>query len=134
MKKTKLQLLVVGSGGREHALAWKLAQSPRVGKIYAAPGNPGTAAFCENVSIAANDVPGLTQFAVQQGIDKGRFPRSDLARERHEPAGSVHAIQQMGETVPVALAQEEASGIRRDRERLRRQPEVRRIHGALRLV
>ena len=69
MKKTKLQLLVVGSGGREHALAWKLAQSPRVGKIYAAPGNPGTAAFCENVSIAANDVPGLTQFAVQQGID-----------------------------------------------------------------
>ncbi|HNR47486.1 MAG TPA: phosphoribosylamine--glycine ligase, partial [Anaerolineaceae bacterium] len=69
MKKTKLQLLVVGSGGREHALAWKLAQSPRVGKIYAAPGNPGTVAFCENVPIAVNDVPGLNQFAVQQGIN-----------------------------------------------------------------
>jgi len=64
-----MRLLVVGSGGREHALCWKLAQSPRVGKIFAAPGNPGTAAFCENVPIGMEDVQALTAFAVREQVD-----------------------------------------------------------------
>lgn len=62
-------VLVVGSGGREHALAWKLAQSPQVSKVFVAPGNGGTAAFAENIPLAATDVAGLTAFARQQEID-----------------------------------------------------------------
>jgi phosphoribosylamine--glycine ligase len=66
-----MKILVIGSGGREHALAWKLAQSPRVAKVYVAPGNAGTAreAKCENVPIGATDVPALFAFASDQGID-----------------------------------------------------------------
>ena len=52
----KKRVLVTGSGGREHALAWELSQSPEVEKIYAAPGNAGTALVGENVAIAAEDV------------------------------------------------------------------------------
>ncbi len=64
-----MKILVVGSGGREHALAWKLAQSPRVTRIFAAPGNPGTATVATNVALAADDVEGLVAFAVAEGID-----------------------------------------------------------------
>ncbi|MFZ5537208.1 MAG: phosphoribosylamine--glycine ligase [Pseudomonadota bacterium] len=66
-----MKILVIGSGGREHALAWKLAQSPRVAKVFVAPGNAGTAreAKCENVAIGATDVPALFAFARDQGID-----------------------------------------------------------------
>lgn len=66
-----MKILVIGSGGREHALAWKLAQSPRVAKVYVAPGNAGTAreAKCENVAIGATDVPALFAFAKDQGIN-----------------------------------------------------------------
>ncbi len=64
-----MKILVVGSGGREHALAWKLAQSPRVTRIFAAPGNPGTATVATNVDLAADDVEGLVAFAVAEGID-----------------------------------------------------------------
>lgn len=64
-----MQILVVGSGGREHALAWKLKQSSRVRKVFVAPGNGGTARECENVAIAANDIEGLAHFAEHQGID-----------------------------------------------------------------
>ncbi|MDA0659518.1 MAG: phosphoribosylamine--glycine ligase [Planctomycetota bacterium] len=63
-----MNLLVVGNGGREHALAWKLAQSPRVNKIYVAPGNAGTALDAENVDIAATDIPRLIDFARDQKI------------------------------------------------------------------
>ncbi len=66
-----LIILVIGGGGREHALAWKIAQSPKAGTIFVAPGNAGTAreARCENVAIAAEDVDGLLRFAQQNKID-----------------------------------------------------------------
>lgn len=63
-----LTVLVVGSGGREHALAWKLAQSPQVEKIYVAPGNAGTGRSAENVPLAENDFDGLIAFAQGNGI------------------------------------------------------------------
>lgn len=63
-----MKILIVGSGGREHALAWKLAQSPRVTKVYAAPGNAGTAQVGENVAIPADDLNGLRDFAKSEGI------------------------------------------------------------------
>ncbi|HVN67369.1 MAG TPA: hypothetical protein VMT55_03280, partial [Candidatus Sulfotelmatobacter sp.] len=64
-----MKVLVVGSGGREHALVWKIAQSPKVEKLYCAPGNAGTAALAENVPIKADDVQGLLRFAGEQKID-----------------------------------------------------------------
>jgi phosphoribosylamine--glycine ligase len=63
------RVLVTGSGGREHALAWKLAQSPQVEKVFAAPGNAGTALVAENVPIAAEDVEKLVAFAKTNRID-----------------------------------------------------------------
>jgi phosphoribosylamine--glycine ligase len=67
----KLKVLVIGGGGREHALAWKIAQSPRAEKVFVAPGNAGSAREpqCENVAIAAEDVDGLLRFAQQNKID-----------------------------------------------------------------
>ena len=64
-----MKILVVGSGGREHALAWKLSQSPRAERIFCAPGNAGTEQVGENVPIAANDVAALVRFARDQQID-----------------------------------------------------------------
>ena len=64
-----MKVLVVGNGGREHALAWKLGQSPKVDKVYVAPGNAGTARDAENVDIAATDIPSLIQFAKDKAID-----------------------------------------------------------------
>lgn len=64
-----MKILVIGSGGREHALVWKIAQSPKVEKIYCAPGNAGTAQLAENISLKANDLPGLKQFALKNKID-----------------------------------------------------------------
>ncbi len=64
-----MNILLIGSGGREHALAWKLRQSPSVEKIYIAPGNGGTTACGENVDIAATDIEKLLQFALEKGID-----------------------------------------------------------------
>mgnify|MGYP001165350785 CR=1 FL=1 len=58
-----LRVLLVGSGGREHALAWKLSQSPLLEKMWVAPGNPGTAQYAENLALAADDVDGIVQFA-----------------------------------------------------------------------
>ncbi len=58
-----MKLLVVGSGGREHALAWKLAQSPRAERVFVAPGNAGTAVDAENVAIKDDDTAGLIKFA-----------------------------------------------------------------------
>jgi phosphoribosylamine---glycine ligase len=63
-----MKILIIGSGGREHALAWKLAQSPRITKLYCAPGNAGTARLGENVSIGAEDFSALAGFAKREGI------------------------------------------------------------------
>ena len=64
-----MRILVVGSGGREHALAWKIARSPLVEKLWTAPGNPGTAEQGENVPIAATDLDGLVRFARENSVD-----------------------------------------------------------------
>lgn len=64
-----MKILVIGGGGREHALTWKIAQSPRVEKIWCAPGNPGTLSLAENVNLSPEDIPGLLDFASQQKID-----------------------------------------------------------------
>jgi phosphoribosylamine--glycine ligase len=64
-----LKILVVGGGGREHTLIWKIAQSPRVGKIFAAPGNAGTAAIAENLNLRPTDMEGLGKAAKENGID-----------------------------------------------------------------
>jgi len=63
-----MNVLVVGGGGREHALAWKIAQSPRVERVFVAPGNAGTAGDAENVPIKETDFPGLVRFAKQNGV------------------------------------------------------------------
>src|SRR3954469_14513939 len=61
--KGSMRILVVDSGGREHALAWKLKQSPAVEQIFCAPGNAGTASLGENVAIPVGDLTGLARFA-----------------------------------------------------------------------
>ena len=64
-----MNVLLVGSGGREHALAWKIAQSPRLTRLVAAPGNPGMDGVCERRPVAATDVEGLTALAVELRVD-----------------------------------------------------------------
>ncbi|HET6724996.1 MAG TPA: phosphoribosylamine--glycine ligase [Gammaproteobacteria bacterium] len=66
-----MKVLVVGGGGREHALAWKIAQSPRAEHVFIAPGNAGTTTEpkCENVAIAADDIGGLISFVQERQID-----------------------------------------------------------------
>jgi len=84
-----MKVLVIGSGGREHALAWKIAQSPMCEKIYCAPGNGGTTAIAENVSIGTEDLSGLVGFAEKKKIDLTVVgPEAPLAR------GIVDAFQE----------------------------------------
>ncbi|MEX0950776.1 MAG: phosphoribosylamine--glycine ligase N-terminal domain-containing protein, partial [Gammaproteobacteria bacterium] len=66
-----MKVLIIGAGGREHALAWKVAQSPQVDKVYVAPGNAGTAteSGVENVAIKATDIAALLDFARREQID-----------------------------------------------------------------
>jgi phosphoribosylamine---glycine ligase len=86
-----MKILVVGGGGREHALAWKIRQSPRVDRVFVAPGNAGTALDAENVDIADTDVTKLVAFAKQNAIDLAVIgPESSLA------AGIVDGLSQAG--------------------------------------
>ena len=64
-----MKVLLLGSGGREHALAWKIAQSDKCEKLFIAPGNAGTAEVGENVAIKADDFEALKQFCVENGVD-----------------------------------------------------------------
>ena len=63
-----MRILVIGSGGREHALCWRLAQSPKVSKIYCAPGNAGIARVAECVDIPVSDLPALAEFAEKNAV------------------------------------------------------------------
>ena len=103
----KKRVLVTGSGGREHALAWKLSQSPEIEKIYAAPGNSGTAQLGENVAIAAEDVEKLVEFAKTNQIDFTIVGPDDALA-----AGVVDAFQKAGLKIfgpPAAAARLESS-------------------------
>ena len=64
-----MKVLVIGSGGREHVLTWKIAQSPKVDKIYCAPGNGGMAKIAECVDLSVEDIDGCVKFAKEKGID-----------------------------------------------------------------
>ena len=94
-----MRVLVIGSGAREHALAWKLAQSPRVSKIYAAPGNPGMAAVAECIALGVTQLSELADFAERNAIDL-----TVVGPEVPLMAGIVDVFQQHGLTVfgPVA--------------------------------
>ena len=61
-----MKVLLIGSGGREHSLAWKIMQSPKVTKLYCAPGNAGIAEIAECVDIAVKDIDKLTSFAKKE--------------------------------------------------------------------
>ncbi|MDX7987154.1 phosphoribosylamine--glycine ligase [Xenorhabdus sp. 12] len=91
-----MNILIIGNGGREHALAWKAAQSPLADKVYVAPGNAGTAleANLENVEIAATDIDGLLKFA--QDYDIGL---TIVGPEAPLVIGTVDAFQQAGLTI-----------------------------------
>jgi phosphoribosylamine--glycine ligase len=84
-------VLVIGSGGREQALAWKLEQSPKVGKVYVAPGNGGSKGSIENVDIKFDDVDGLLKFAKENKIDF-----TVIGQEAASEAGVVDAFQEAG--------------------------------------
>ena len=64
-----MKLLLLGSGGREHAMAWKIAQSPKIEKLYIAPGNAGTASVGENVPLKADDFAGIREFVLAHNVD-----------------------------------------------------------------
>ncbi|MCK5878883.1 MAG: phosphoribosylamine--glycine ligase, partial [Holophagae bacterium] len=64
-----MKVLVIGSGGREHALCWKIASSEQVSRVFCAPGNPGTAEVGENVPIEAGNLDALLTFALENAID-----------------------------------------------------------------
>ena len=69
MKNKNLKILIIGSGGREHAIGWKIKQSPRAGDLFFAPGNGGTASLGTNVDIKATDILKLIEFVKNEKID-----------------------------------------------------------------
>lgn len=86
-----MKVLLVGGGGREHALAWKIRQSPLADKLYCAPGNGGIASLAECVPIKATDVDGMVSFAISEGIDLAVVAPDDPLG-----AGMVDALQKAG--------------------------------------
>src|SRR5271157_939920 len=104
-----MKILVIGKGGREHALVWKIAQSPRVERVFCAPGNAGTALEGTNVPIEPHEIDALLKFVKKQGIDLTVVgPEDPLA------LGIVDAFQKEGRRIfgPSKLAAElEASKV-----------------------
>lgn len=86
-----MNILIVGNGGREHALAWKISQSPRADRVFVAPGNAGTALDAENVDIPATDIPAIVKFAKQNDIGL-----TIVGPEAPLVAGMVDALQAEG--------------------------------------
>lgn len=86
-----MKVLLVGGGGREHAIAWKLKQSPKVGKLYCAPGNGGIASLAECVDIGARDIEGIIRFACDNSIDMTFVAPDDPLAD-----GMVDALEQAG--------------------------------------
>jgi phosphoribosylamine--glycine ligase len=95
-----MNILIIGNGGREHALAWKIKQSPRCGKLYVAPGNAGTALVGENVAIATEDFQRLGTFCVEKNIDLvvvgPEAPLVDGIRNHFENDASLKKILMVG--------------------------------------
>src|SRR5205814_1675488 len=104
-----MKVLVIGKGGREHALVWKLAQSPRVDRVFCAPGNAGTALDGVNVPIEVHDLDGLIKFAKKEAVALTVVgPEEPLAH------GIVDAFQKAGQKIfgpSKAAAQLEASKV-----------------------
>ena len=86
-----MKIFVIGGGGREHAILWKLAQSPKVTKLYCAPGNGGIAELAEIIPISAMDIPALVKFAQDNSIDLAVVAPDDPL-----VAGAVDAFQSAG--------------------------------------
>src|SRR5437868_11702177 len=86
-----MKILVVGAGGREHALAWKLAQSPRVQKVFVAPGNAGTATESGLENVAITEIPALIEFC-----KKAHIQLTVVGPEAPLAAGVVDAFQEAG--------------------------------------
>jgi phosphoribosylamine--glycine ligase len=98
-----LKILVIGGGGREHAITWKIAQSPKAREIYVAPGNAGTAHIAQNINFNATDIEGLVKFARSKNIDLVVVgPEAPLAE------GIVDRFQSIGISIfgPAKLAAE----------------------------
>lgn len=95
-----MNILVIGNGGREHALAWKIKQSPKCGKLYVAPGNAGTALVAENVAIATDDFQGLGNFCLENNIGLvvvgPEAPLVDGIRNYYESDASLKNILMVG--------------------------------------
>ena len=89
--EVKMKILVVGSGGREHAIAWRLAQDKEGHELYCAPGNAGTASIASNVAIAADDIAGIAAWAKDKKPDLVVVgPEAPLVK------GLVDALQKIG--------------------------------------
>ena len=88
-----MRILIIGGGGREHAIAWKCAQSPLDPTLFVAPGNAGTAALGENVPIAATDIDSLVAWVQENAIDL-----TVVAQDDPLALGAVDALQASGQT------------------------------------
>jgi len=91
MQTQNMKVMVLGYGAREHALAWKIAQSPLVAEVFVAPGNAGTAEIATNVPISDEDIPGLVQYAKRSDIDLTVVGTNDPLA-----LGAVDAFQEAG--------------------------------------
>lgn len=86
-----MKVLVIGNGGREHAITWKLAQSPQVTQVFCCPGNGGTAAIAENISVDPGDLEAIAAFAAANGIDL-----TVVGPDGYLAAGTVDLFQKKG--------------------------------------